>query len=186
MSALTSFSMFFLSFMPLWISVIFLDVKSILDGSSQVVTEIVSIAMIAVVTLISLIWLYIFANQKDQREAKGYVLTSAKEEKTATSEFMLSYMLPLFAFDFTLWHETVLFLLFFGIFAILCIRHSHFSVNIVLELLGYRYYSCTLLDAEQNKLEKGVISRDPLTAKINEDITTRYINNEYELQIKTK
>lgn len=183
MSALTSFSMFFLSFLPLWISVIFIDGKSIWDGSAHICTEVISIALIMVVVVISLIWLYIFVNQKDRREAKVYVLTSAKEEKTVTSEFMLSYMLPLFAFDFTLWYETLLFLLFFCIFAFLCIRHNYFSVNIVLELLGYRYYACALLDSEGNTLEKGIISREPLNAKINGDITIRYINNGYELQI---
>ena len=186
MSALTSFSMFFLSFLPLWISVIFLDGKSIWDGSTQVYTEVISIAVIVVVALISFVWLYIFVNQKDRREAQSYVLVSAKEEKTITSEFMLSYMLPLFAFDFTLWHETALFLLFFGFFAFLCIRHNHFSVNIALELLGYRYYSCALQDAEGNKLEKVVISREPLSAKKNEEITTRYVNNGYELQVRGK
>ena len=40
-----------------------------------------------------------------------YVLTinDAKESKTITAEFLLSYILPLFAFDFTQWDEVVKF-----------------------------------------------------------------------------
>mgnify|MGYP000320977530 FL=1 len=59
-----------------------------------------------------------------------------------TAEYLLSYILPLFAFDFTKWDEVVKFLIFFLTFGYLCIKHNSFSVNIVLELLGYKMYDC--------------------------------------------
>lgn len=42
-----------------------------------------------------------------------------------TAEYLLSYILPLFAFDFTKWDEVVKFLIFFLTFSYLCIRHGH-------------------------------------------------------------
>lgn len=140
MSFILSFSMFFLSFLPLWISVVFLDGKSILDGNPYIGTEVISILIIFVGLILALICVVVHFDTKKRHGTQSYVLISTKEEKTITSEFLLSYILPLVAFDFTVWYEVVLFLVFFIVFAFLCIRHNHFSVNIVLELLGYRFF----------------------------------------------
>ena len=39
MSFATSFSLFFLSFAPLWISVLFIDIKSIIEKQTGILTE---------------------------------------------------------------------------------------------------------------------------------------------------
>ena len=112
-------------------------------------------------------------------------LSRQKRKKTITSEFLLSYILPLFAFDFTVWYEVVLFLIFFTVFAFLCIRHNHFSVNVMLELMGCRFYSCVMkIDGVQ--INKIIISKATLATKINDEINICPVNNEYAVHVDAK
>ena len=135
MSIITGFCMFFLSFCPLWLSVLFIDIKSIYEGNLNLWTEIISLLLIMIATIISLAVLLRELNPRNTNNKQEYILISAKEEKTITAEYLLSYILPLFTFDFTVWHEVLLFLIFFSVFAFLSIRHNHFSVNVLLELM---------------------------------------------------
>ena len=185
MSMFVSFSMYFLSFVPLWISVLFIDIKSLLEGGGDKWTEIISILGILLGVLISLVILFVkFFSADDEK----YVLTiqKAKESKTITAEFLLSYILPLFAFDFTQWDEVVKFLIFFLIFGYLCIRHNIFSVNIVLELMHYRMYECRLMNADGKEVERTVISKDILSTRKGQDIQGKILNNEYYLDLYDK
>lgn len=179
MSIMTGFSMFFLSFCPLWISVLFIDIKSICEGNANIWTEIISILLILIVSIIALIILLFELNPKDAKDLHEYTIIAAKEEKTITAEYLLSYILPLFAFDFTIWSEVVLFLVFFSVFAFLSIRHNHFSVNILLELVHFRFYSCDLENEDGISISKTVICKEILSAQIGEMIFAYSINNEY-------
>lgn len=183
MSIVTGFCMFFLSFCPLWISVLFIDIKSICERNSNLWTEIISISLILIATVISLVVLMCELNPRNTGNKQEYGLISAKEEKTITAEYLLSYILPLFAFDFTVWHEVILFLIFFAVFAFLSIRHNHFSVNILLELMGYRFYSCELENEDNISISKIVVCKETLSAQIGEDILARAINNEYVVKL---
>lgn len=113
MSSLFIFSMFFLSFTPLWIVVIFIDYKSIfIDKNNYIVTEILFSSMIIFIGIISLIIIYSNLNSKRTDNINRYVLEKVEECKTITSDFFLSYVLPLFAFDFTQWDGAAEFLVF--------------------------------------------------------------------------
>lgn len=114
-----------------------------------------------------------------------YNLKSVKEEKTITAEYLLSYILPLFAFDFTLWNEVVLFLIFFITFGFLCIRHNYFSVNIILELANFRFYQCELENEDGVVIEKRIISHRKLNGFKGENILVKSLNNEYMLDGNT-
>ena len=94
MSIFVSFSMYFLSFVPLWITVLFIDIKSLIEGGGDKWTEIISISGILLGVLTSLIILFVKFFVADDEK---YVLTiqEAKESKTITAEFLLSYILPL-------------------------------------------------------------------------------------------
>ena len=140
MSKAVSYSLFFLSFIPLWITVIFIDGKSLIEGNENNCTEKISIALILLNIIICFIVLLVKINHKEHTYL--YIIEKAAEEKMVTAEYLLSYILPLFAFDFTKWDEVVKFLIFFLTFGYLCIRHNSFSINIVLELLGYKMYDC--------------------------------------------
>ena len=113
-------------------------------------------------------------------------INDAKESKTITAEFLLSYILPLFAFDFTQWDEVVKFLIFFLIFGFLCIRHNNFSVNIILELMHYRMYECKLMNADGMEVERTVISKNILSTSKGKDVQVKILNNEYYLDLYDK
>ena len=111
-------------------------------------------------------------------------MIKVKEEKTIATEYLLSYILPLFAFDFTLWNEVILFLIFFLTIGFLCINHNHFSVNIILELLRYKFYICTLKNDDGLEIEHAIISRRDLTGNVNEEIYLKSLNDEYKLDVQ--
>ena len=185
MSIFVSFSMYFLSFVPLWITVLFIDIKSLVDGGGDKWTEIISITGILLGLLVSLIILFVKFFVTDDEK---YVLTiqEAKESKTITAEFLLSYILPLFAFNFTQWDEVVKFLFFFLMFGFLCIRHNYFSVNIILELMHYRMYECSLMNPDGKEVERTVISKNALSTSKGKDVQVKIFNNEYYLDLYDK
>ena len=183
MSGFTGFFMFFLSFLPLWVSVLFLDFKSILEKNPYTYTEKVSIVLIMLTFLVSFLVLKRILNPYDSGGSSVYTIHSASEEKTLTSEFFLSYMLPLFAFDFTLWDQVILFLIFFSVLAHLSIYHNHFSLNILLEHMKYRFYHCELVNDDGIIIQKIIISKKLLSSQIGDEIRMRSINNDYSVEV---
>lgn len=184
MALLISASMFFVSFSPLWLSVIFIDVMSISSGVPNIWTEYLSIGAILFFFIISVIIMMIGLNPMDTQNAQPFTIVEAKDEKAITSEFLLSYILPLFAFDFTRWQQVTLFLLFFMTLAFLCVRHNYYSVNIVLELLGYRFYRCDLENEDSICTSRLIISKFQLNGHKSKKVLLRSLNNEYSLCLK--
>ena len=184
MSIPFAFALFFLSFAPLWLSVLFIDIISILGGEGHIWTEAISIALIAAGMLVSAVIAYYGLKRRGAENSRPFTIVSQKEEKTVTAEFLLSYILPLFTFDFTKWDEIVLFLIFFVTLAALCLRHRRFTVSAVLELAGYRFYQCELKPRGQDdagkseKIERMVVTRTPLTFKQGTVHLFREINND--------
>ena len=185
MLVFVSFSMYFLSFVPLWLTVLFIDIKSLVEGGGDKWTEIIGITGILLGLLISTIILFAKLFVSDDEK---YTLTiqDANESKTITAEYLLSYILPLFAFDFTQWDEVVKFLIFFLIFGFLCIRHNNFSVNIILEIMHYRMYDCNLMNTDGKAVDRIVISKNILSTSKGKDIEVKIFNNDYYLDLNDK
>lgn len=183
MSKLFFFSLYFTSFTPLWLSVLFIDIKNCIENSQSTVIEFYSIIVILIIWLISILIIKMVLFSKYEEGTSRFILNSVKEEKSIASEYLLSYILPLFAFDFTKWDSVILFLIFFVTLAFLCIRHNYFSVNIVLEVLKYQVYSCEIENDDQISLTTSIISRKNLMAKKGEEIRLKALNNEYKLDV---
>ena len=183
MPLILSMCMFFLSFTPLWISVLFIDAMSIYEGGSSLQTEWISIIAITVLTTFSMVILFRQFRTDKRAGIQKFRIDNVVEEKTITSEYLLAYILPLFAFDFTLWTQMVLFLIYFLTLAFLCIKHNHLSVNIVLELFGYRFYNCNLINEDEVPVSKQIISREKLTNHKTQIVSVKPINNEYSLDL---
>lgn len=184
MSKVFSLCLYHTSFAPLWISVLFIDIKSCVENESDQHTELISIICILISCLVSLIVLKasLYTNSKE-----GTVpcrVTSAKEEKSITAEYLLSYILPLFAFDFTQWSQVVLFLIFYLVLGFLCIRHNYFSANIILEIANFRFYSCSLENEDGIVLEQRIVSHRNLNGCVGETLYLKSLNNEYKLDIQ--
>lgn len=184
MSKLVLSCLYFTSFFPLWISILFIDIKSNFENTENLWTERISISLISLASIISLVvLLFTFATNSKEGSTK-LMVKDAADDKTITSEYLLSYILPLFAFDFAKWDQVVLFLVFFVTLFFLCIRHNHFTVNILLEILNYKMFTCELEDEDKNVVQRKIIShRTPNTHK-GEYIYLKSLNNEIKLDIE--
>lgn len=183
MFKLFSISLYFVSFFPLWVSVLFIDILSITKGQTDKGTEYISVGCILIAMLISIIVIYHEIHKYGKEGSTKQTIKVAREEKFITAEFLLSYILPLFAFDFTLWHQVVLFLVFFITLGYLCIRHNYYSVNMVLEIAGYRFFYCSLSNSDNVQTEQLIMSKQRLNELIGTDIYVVALNNEYRLDV---
>ncbi|MFU0615118.1 hypothetical protein [Gardnerella vaginalis] len=165
MSKLVSSCFYFTSFFQLWISISFIDAKSLIENTKNTWTERISIIVIIIASIISAIVLLPEFISNSKEGLTEFLVKDASDDKTITSEYLLSCILPLLAFDFTKWDQVVLFLIFFVALGFLCIRHNHFSANILLEMLGYRVFTCELEDVNKNVVQRKIISRRMLSAK---------------------
>jgi hypothetical protein len=173
-------SLWFLNLLPLWIVVVFRDVRSILADSGNVGAEWCGIIGGALGLLFSfgfVCWcLYIKGNESDS------TLKSAIEMKALTAESLLMYVFPMVAFDFCRWEGLLEFLVFFIIVAVLCVRQRIITGNVVLVLLGFRFYRCEL----DNFQEFIVITRDNLAGEEGKAISYISLSNNEVVLVRKK
>lgn len=184
MSRIFSLSLYHTSFAPLWISILFIDIKSCTENQSNRWTEIISISCILISCLIALTVLMVALCTNGKEGAAPHKVISATEEKTVTAEYLLSYILPLFAFDFTQWSQVVLFLIFYLTLGFLCIRHNYFSGNIILEVANFHFCFCTIENEDRKILEQRILSHRRLNGCVGETLYLKSLNNEYKLHIQ--
>lgn len=181
-----SLGLYIVSFAPLWLAILFTDIVSLVETDTNHWTEWISIVSILIAFIIGSIITYLGFRMAEHNTScrKEFVLVNAVEEKTITSDMILTYVLPLIAFDFTKWDQMALFILFFGILAFLCVRHNYYFVNVMLELVaGYRVYKCVLKDSNGEK-EQMVISRRKMNNFRNDEVCITTLNNEYGFEVK--
>lgn len=153
--------MFVTSFIPLWISIIIFDLWDIVENAGNSfskkgklsdmflcflrvnILQLVSIVFIIVMVMISACGINkFFKDQKCSIQKTPCKILKAKKANKLSSEFLLAYILPLIASDFSNIKSIVLFLTSFAILAFLCIRNNNIYINIMLEFKKYRIYSC--------------------------------------------
>lgn len=106
--------MYVTSFFPLWISIVFIDVVSIIEKHDvNTYTEWISMFSIILANVIAYVLIAIWLSIDGKNPSSEMRLISAKEEKRISAEFLLSYVLPLMAFDFTVWSSMIIFLFLF-------------------------------------------------------------------------
>ncbi len=180
-------SLFFLSFLPLWLSVAFLDGMSIWESKTNLWMEIISLVLLALCTVISSI-VVITQMRRQRQRITGHcnkpTIKSATKQKAVTAEYLLSYILPLFTFKFTQWTGVAQFSFFFFILAVLCLKHHYVYANVVLELCGYTCYDCTLENVDGSTFDTVIISKDKLSGMLNCPICYVTLGGEYGLGVK--
>ncbi len=181
LSKLFSWSMYFLSFIPLWIIVLLVDVKSLLEGTDHKYTEIMSIVIIPCGVFFSMIIQKKEFGIRDGVSDK-YIILGAEECKTMTTDYLIANVIPLIAFDFAQWYEVLKFIIIFLVIGCLCITHNIFNVNILMALMKYKQYDCRLVNEDNIEISRRVISKNALTMKKGNWISVRQINNEYYLE----
>lgn len=183
MGVIFEISLFILSFLPLWLSVLFIDVVSIFREDNNIFTEELCLFFIPICIVIAFIicWKQLTTHNKQNKEK--YEIKEAKENKFETITFLLSYVVPLFAFDFTKWDGMILFGGFFLSFYYLIHRHNIFCPNIVLDIFNYKVFICKI-ENNNRIIEKQIISKNQLESQVGDSIRTMKINNEYQFEVR--
>ena len=181
MSTLLSLSLYHTSFLPLWISILFMDIKSIVEKGPHLTTEIVGLLCIVISLPICIFIIFIALHTKIREGTILQTLVSVKEEKR-----IIAYILPFFAFDFTRWDQVIPFLIFYLTLGFLCVRHNYLSVNIMLEIAGFRLYRCSLKNDDGIVTDQIVISHRRLNSFVGESLYLSSLNNEYKLDTRLK
>lgn len=184
MSRKFKWHMFFTSFLPLWFSIIivelwnigindfiklnFSDGKAVLRFLLNIKIEIIVIVILITLSIISVKYINkeIKKQEKSKNKEVGRILRTRRANKLS-AEFLLAYILPMIAFDFNELDEVILFLIYFVVLSFLCIRNSNVYTNIFLEFKGYRMYECDIkckvLNGEYVYTDCLVISKNDLT-----------------------
>ena len=184
--------LFITSFIPLWLSISLIDVWNIgrwlikninvqlgfIYNFEQFLLSnyllILTLIVINVTTFISIIKLNKFlklkSNEKNKPSAK---IIKAHHGRNFIADFLLSFILPMIAFDFLDLLGVLLFLIYFSTLAFVCIRNNNVYTNIYFELRGYKMYVCTVECTRANSKKEFedsiIISTTDLTAKINQN-----------------
>ena len=153
MTQFFKWNMFFTSFLPLWISIVVTDLwtigNKIVENSKEAFEnskiEIITIVLLIGYTLFSMVYIsrIISVQEKSTNKEQG-IIVRAKRANKLSAEFLLAYILPMIAFDFSSMNNIVLFLIYFVVLSFLCIRNSNVYTNIFLELKGYKMYECDI------------------------------------------
>jgi hypothetical protein len=180
------------SFMPLWVSIAIIDIWSICrnpySSTSQLFhskyVELSTTLFFLIILTISLISILRFLGTKSKKNENSGVakVLSAKKSDTLVSDFLLAYVLPMIAFDFTSLQGILLFLIYFCVLAFLSIRNNNVYTNILFEFKKYRMYNCELEYAVAGKAvtrdDCTVFSKSNLIIKVNSEITYFDFNND--------
>ena len=86
MNILFKYAMFFTAFIPLWITVLFLDIMSITDESNSYIgAEVIGIVCIVIGLFLSIIIIFCSMRGVQDRDYAKYKILSAEQEKGITS-----------------------------------------------------------------------------------------------------
>lgn len=174
--------MFITSFIPLWVTILFINGLSILRNDNNLYTEILGSTVIILTNIVSIVTIYYSMSSIQKSEYKRYRVVNATQEKGITSEFLLSYVLPLFVFNFTVWDGVVQFLIYFTVLAFLCYRNSNVYANLIFELKRYKFYDCELQWTPEPDLKATramVISKENLCAQKGNTINAAPLNKPF-------
>lgn len=186
--------MFVTSFIPLWISIIVIDIWNIIsltlenwEQTNKIIVNIldclyvckiqsISVIIISIIVICSIGGINSFLKKLSGStdRPKGKVVKAIKANKLS-SEFLLAYILPMIAFNFGDIQNIILFLIYYAVLAYLCIRNNNIYTNILLEFKGYRMYTCDLecfvLEEKHIYHDSLIISKDDLTQEEGNSVT---------------
>ena len=161
--------MFISSFFPLWLSILILDlfefnitnIKTFKDSPLKIQLTIIAMAIFIFISFV----LIIFVKANSKNENTSYILKNVNKEKSITTEYLLSYILPLVSFDFAKISNLILFGIYMLLLAFLCIKNDNVYINVILEFIGYSMYSCEV--SYKNSLNEEISKNIIIISKSN-------------------
>ena len=186
--------MFITSFLPLWASIIITDIWSVIEILSNkwnyalswvenlrsniflILLQSISVIIVILAVSISIIGIKKFLKQKENSSNTPIgKITRAEKTGNMPVEFLVAYILPLIAFDFSSLMGVALFLIYFSLLAFLSIRNNYIYTNILLEFKKYKMYNCDIMcnvmNLYHNYNNSLIISKVDLTQYINKEIS---------------
>lgn len=187
MNKLFKYSAFFVSYTPLWASILYVDFMSLLyHKTPNRWTEMISITLIVLAYVISVINMVRTLKGMSKENSEKLRITDVHEQKTAALEYVLTFVLPMFAFEFTQWESCILFAIYFLTLLILCSKHNLLFANMVFEVLNYRFYDVAVQNGHGKSVDREVISKQHLENMKEEDIYLRSMNNGFWFDVSDK
>jgi hypothetical protein len=167
------------AFTPLWCSIIVIFVFDFLDMCfiswySFLVEkwpEIILLLFILISFPISFfsILSFIKIKKKPREETGEGTIIHAKKSNMLVSNFLITYILPMLAFNYKELHGIILFAIYFSVLVYLSIRNNNVYTNIIFEFMHFRMYSCKIkrIFAGEEYIFNDciVISKENLTSK---------------------
>ncbi|MGL5983233.1 MAG: hypothetical protein ACRCZR_07890 [Cetobacterium sp.] len=198
-------SLFITSFLPLWISIIFVNSWNVLSYALPKVNgnfnlklltfgkfsklyfenwlEISFSMILLILFLVPAIFIYLFLKDKEKSYNNPIgIIKKATRAHNLGSDFLLAYILPMIAFDFGNLKDVILFSIIFITLGFLCIRNENIYTNIFLEFLGYQMFYVDfnkdiLEDKKTLKKEILFLSKNDLRMEIGSGISYYEITN---------
>ncbi len=193
MDRMFRWNMFITSFIPLWLTILISNIWDIArygiekwkceqtwrgNFRSIIHNNLVSVIVICVIFVLMFSGIFFinkFLKDKCSNPALPKItINRAARANKLSSEFLLAYILPMIAFNFSELRSVVLFGIYFGMLAFLCIRNNNVYTNIWLEIRGYRMYMCELEGIKMNRIhiykDCLVISKNDLTTQTGNEI----------------
>lgn len=198
-------ALFITSFFPLWVSIFFINLWSVIKFSLPKLKNRVSLKMItwnnflelfcekwleisfSILILFLFIYSAIILNNFIKRNSKSTNNSNGQIKKVTrafnlSSDFLLAYILPMVAFNFSNLRDVILFVTLFLTLAFLCIRNENIYTNLFLEFLGYQMFYVDLkedINDESSIVRENILflSKEDLRLRINGEITYYQINN---------
>ena len=171
MSRTFKWHMLITSFIPLWVSILIVNIWHIVnEGMVLWDTKykffsnvycllkkdwiIVAFSLIILLNMIvSSIYIIKFIKvQVDNNDKHNKVeITNIKQCSNVSAEYLIAYILPMLVFDFTSLLNILLFILYFSTLSFLTIRNNHVYVNILLEFKKYKIYKADVIKKIMDK-----------------------------------
>lgn len=190
--------MFITSFIPLWVTIIIYDMWDIIEYiiprwhhlhysnfhfiesfnrfAYKHLLLIGTIVIVLTIVSMSIIDLTLFLkNKQDEPTSPKAYLNNISHTNKLSAEYLLAYVLPMIAFDFTTCKDILLFVIYFLFLAYICIRNNNIYTNIYFELKKYRMFECdvTCKIANRTNTYKNslVISKNNLATRTGGEIS---------------
>ena len=154
---------------------------SIRDGNKHITVEWLALIIIFLCMIICCILFRRIICSAEIEEGRMYQIINLKPLKWISSEYLLSYVIPLIAFDFTKWQDMAKFLVLWGFLFYLCLRYWQMPVA-WLGVIGYYATECKLNTLDGQTIYKTIISKKPLVQMQGDSIFLNDIDNEHMIQ----
>lgn len=170
-----------MSYFPLWIIVCFECLVSIVNNNQPLHTEKLALLLVIPLVICSGLFFNCVLSRSIREIGLQYDVIELKPRKTISSDYVLSYVIPLIAFDFTHWQDMFKFIVLWGFLFILCWRFWQMPIA-WLSMLGYSVSDCELQTNDGHRVQKMVISKKPLYQMVGDKIALVDIDNNQAIQ----